>query len=212
MFSEFYRNLLIFSVYLLCVAYIFSKISSELQEFVTIEFDQESILSQLEKQNLHECVGVKFKLSDLYKPNQIKTLPITITNTSESKSIYVDWEQSTLTNLEGESRRLIRLVPGMNMDLSQPQVCGIVAPSQNLTEKIVAENSLSRNGEGTLSVTNPLFKPSKLQAAARVGGRFNLRLILELANPAVGMRGGSIHVLNCEFSVARTPWRRTIPW
>ena len=210
--GEFYKNLLIFSVYLLSVAYIFSKIASDLQEFISLKFDQDFLDEQLKAQNLQDCLGIKFSLRDLYKPEQVRDLEITIENKSVGKSLYVDWEQSTLTNLSGESRRLIRLVPGMNVDLSQSQVCGIVAPTQTLTEQVVAEESLRNTDEGTLEVICPLFRSDKLQAAARTGAPFTLRLILELADPTVGMRGGSLHALNCNFFVSKTPWRRTIPW
>lgn len=210
--NEFQRNLLIFSIYALSVAYVFSKIVSDLKNFVTIEFDEAGFRAQLEEQNLQDYVDIKFKLADLYRPEQVCELTTTVENKSQVKTIYINWEQCTITNLAGQSRRVIRLIPGMKLNLSQVQVFGVVSPGQALTEKLVAEGSLQSKDEDELEVINPLFERKKLLAAPAKGARFTLRLILEIAESAVGVRGGSLHPLNCNFSIKRTPWRRTIVW
>ena len=212
MIEDWQRDLLIFTVYFLSVAYVFSKIAADLNNFVSLKFDEQEFDSQLELQGLQDIIDINVKFKGYYRPNDIKELAVTVENKAEAKTLYINWEQCTLTDFSGQSRRIIRLVPGMDLDLAQPQVFGVAAPKQSLTEKIVAEDSLKRNEVGILDITKPLFNPDKLITAAEKQSRFTLRLVVEVSEPSVGIRGGSLHALNCNVFVTKTPWRRTVLW
>ncbi len=210
--NEWQRNLLVTSVYILSLLYVFSRITEDLDNFIAIEFDRDSFNEQLEKQEIADALDIDFSFSSLYRPDAIKDLCLTIANKSEHKSMYINWEQCTLTDFYGQSRRVIRLIPGMDLDLSQVQVFGVAAPGQSLTEQVVAEESLKRNSDGILSVVKPLFSPGNLRSASEKNSKFTFRLVVEIAGSAVDNRSGNIHALQCNFLVKKPPMQKRLIW
>ena len=204
-------SLLILTIYLLCLAYIFQRMIQDLAQLFTIELNQKSLNAQLKAQKLKESIEINFEIADRYKFDQLRKLSIGIINKSNSQSFYIDWEQSTLADFTGRSRRVVRLIPGMIIDLSQPQVFSVIAPYQTLKEELTVEDTLiSREGE-FLEIGSPLFKPEDLKEAFQGGDKFTLRLILRLVNPSF-RKNEYLYVLSCEFKIKKIPWKRAIYW
>ncbi|MCW6036368.1 hypothetical protein K4A83_08805 [Spirulina subsalsa FACHB-351] len=206
------QNILVLAVYGIVLAFVFYQMWVDLDEFVSVKLDQEALKTDLERQNLQDLVEIESKFDDLYKPEQLKAIALTIKNKCPKETLFINWERSTLNDLKGESRRVIRMVPGMKVDLSQPQVFGLVAPGQTLKEKITAESCLKPKGDGSLELTKPLFKSDGLLKAAKKGDRVTLRLILEFSQPTVGVYNTSLHPISCQFKFSKTPLARAMYW
>ncbi|NEO27615.1 MAG: hypothetical protein F6K03_12160 [Kamptonema sp. SIO4C4] len=205
-------NLLILVVYGIVVAYVFYQMWLDLDECVSLTFEKEELAKTLENLELTGFVDVTFKLKDLYKPEALRELEVTIQNKAETRSLLVIWERCTLANFKGKALRVIRVIPGMSLDLSQSQTYSFIAPGQQIKEKITVESALKANDHGELAIAAPLFKPKKLEKAAEKGDRFTLRLVIEMTQPAVGVHSGSLHAISCPFTVSKTPKRRALYW
>jgi len=205
-------QLLVLTVYIIGVSYVFYLMYDSLDQLITIEFENESLEEQLKQQHLDEVLEVSFKLRDRYKPDEFQELLINIRNKSEHQSIYIDWDTNVLTDFGARSHRIIRIPPSQTLDLLQPQVFSITAPGQILEEKLTIENTLKRNIDEVLEITNPIFPPKNLKEAALNDRRFTVRLILQVSEPAQGLRDGRLHALSCEFTVKKTPWKQALAW
>jgi hypothetical protein len=199
-------NLLILTVYIISVIYVFYRAIKSVDNQLRIELDKDSLAQQIDAQGLKDLIEIKFKPKKRYQADQVRDLSIDIENKSQTYSISVDWDQSSLTNFDGRSRRVIRLMPGMTLDLFQPQALSVIAPSKTLKEYFTAEDALKRNSEGVLEIASPLFSPDKLRKASERGDQFLLRLILQVSDPASGTGGGRLYALLCEFKVIKLPW------
>lgn len=207
-------DLIIIAVYLIALAYVFYRATySGREDTVSVKLDQGALTAQLEEQDLQGKVEVRVTLKPKYKFEPITELAINIANTSKSP-IHVDWDRSSLTNFTKRARRVIRLTPSMNFDLSQSQVFSVVSPGDVLSEKVVAEDMLKRSGDGTLVIASPIVD---LAAAAKLpdNGKldFTLRLVLCLVE-----RGNEIdddvptRTLALRFVVTRNLWEKSLPW
>ena len=204
-------GLLIFVVYWIIVARVFYQMWLDLDEFISVDFDSAALSEQLDRQNLQEAIAIGFKFKDCYKSEQLKTLSITVRNQTDVRTIYVNWERCNLTDFKGISERIVRLVPGIS-DLSQGQTYSLLAPSQGLEAELTIEGAMKSTESEQLIVASPLFSKSSLLGAAKEEKRFTVRLVIEVAEPTVGVRVGSLHALLCHFIVRKTPKRRTMYW
>jgi uncharacterized protein YpmB len=68
-------NLLIFTVYIIVVTYVFYQAYKSLENQVTITLDKDALDRQLEEQELKNSVEIKFKLKSRYSLDGLKTLP-----------------------------------------------------------------------------------------------------------------------------------------
>ena len=177
-----------------------------------IQIDRDYLDIQLDAQGIKEIIALTFKLKEQYEPEKLRELPIIIENKSETASISVDWDRSSLTDFDERSRRVIRLIPGMTPDLLPAQVVSVIAPEQALKESITAEDVLQRNALGTLEIASPLFNPDKLHKAAETSDRFSLRLMLQVHNPNSANPVRRPYALSCEFIVNKLPWTQALGW
>lgn len=80
------------------------------------------------------------------KPLQpIPGLTVEIINQMQYVQTAIDWDNSSLTLLTNQARRVIRHIPGMLISLGQPQVHTVVNPGQQVTAIITSEESFGRN-------------------------------------------------------------------
>ncbi|MEC4803815.1 MAG: hypothetical protein SAJ12_02945 [Jaaginema sp. PMC 1079.18] len=205
-------DILIFAVYCLCVAYTFYKMRHDVSHYFSIYFQEQALIAQLEDQNIQEIVAVQFRFSDRYKPEQLKDFILVIQNQSKTYSILLNWEQFVLVDMNGKTHRVIRLIPAMNLNLSQRQVQTIVVPQQRIEEKLTIEGTLDTKENSVLSVAKPLFDKKTVKIAAKEEKPFYLRLIVEITEPKVGGSPTTLHPINCEFVVKQTPWGRALRW
>lgn len=226
-------QLIIFTIYLLCIAYFLYRIVNAFNDEYTIRLDEEMLKKQLEALSLQEILGVSFKFEKRYEFDKLKQLVINISNKSKSHSIYVDWDYCALTDFEGRSRRVTRLMPGSTLDLFQEQVFSPIAPNTTLKETITAEDVLKRRDSDPklpvaleLEVTKVLVDikalnhPKGPDINKRRYARFMqqkqdleffLELTLRLVGPVRSLGGDRAHLL-CRFVLTKLPWTAGLPW
>jgi len=207
--EPFQRNLLTLAVYAIIVAFVFYKMWEDVSDYITPSFDRAALEGQVAELGLQGQIAVQFKLAERYKPRDFCTLAITVFNHSEESALYVNWERSTLSNLEGESQRLIRIVPG-GIDLAQPQVPSAIAPARKLSEQVTAEGALRLDAAGKLGPGGPLLSGKEIEQAIATQKPFTLRLIVEV--PGIANLPARRYALLCPFRLSRTPLRRALYW
>lgn len=215
-------DLIIVVIYLIALIYVgYQAIQNwvgSLKDTLFLKVDQAALDAQMEEQGLKDVVLVKVSLKDKYDYEPIPDLTVTVVNRSK-QPIYVDWDRSTLTNFGGRSRRVIRITPTMNMDLSRPQVFSVVAPTQVLTEKIVAEDMLKPGEGGMLKVVAPVetLAASNLATASKLfkdkRPYFSLRLALWLEDPdRPNVLERVPRALTLKFEVQKVAGTDALPW
>ncbi|NJN87279.1 MAG: hypothetical protein HC881_14465 [Leptolyngbyaceae cyanobacterium SL_7_1] len=227
----------IVAVYLISVMYVGYQAFNSLDDQTAIGLDKKSMQEQFEKFTLDgtplkDLIDIKFKFEDRYKfPDQPKELQATIDNKSSDKSIHVDWDQSTLTDYEGRSRRVIRMTADKRLNLSQPQTPSIIAPGRSLKEKLTAEDLLELKENNTLEPKAPIVDLDQLKKAAnnkktsktikdmyadfmasKKPVKFALRLALRFTDFNSNTQTQPHHyMLDCNFTVEKRPWTDYIP-
>ncbi|MGC1247506.1 MAG: hypothetical protein WA865_14930, partial [Spirulinaceae cyanobacterium] len=177
------RNLLIVVIYLICIIYVFYQVAQSLDKYVGARADQEDINQAIAKKKLGDILDLKFALPNMREMENFRDIGIVIENKSPTRSLAINWQQSTLSNLKGKSQRVIREVPGMKIDLSQPQTFTTVGPSQNVAAKITTETTLKPGANGSLELTKPLFSSEELKSLPEEGGEFTLNLSIQVSGP-----------------------------
>lgn len=218
-------DVLILAVYLISVSYVLYQAVQSLDDQITVRFNQESFNQQLQDRDLQDLLSVQFKFDNRYKFDQLKELAISVQAKSKDCPIYVDWDRCSLGDFDGRSRRVIRLTPDMQLDLSQPQVFSPIAPGNTLKEKITVEDILRPKLGGGLEIGTPLIDINKLSKGSeqqkrlfsnfmshRISLHFSLRLALRILDVRDGIGGDRIHVLSCEFTVSKVPWTDALPF
>lgn len=183
------RNLLILTVYIICVTYVYYQAYKSLGNQMTVELDKDSLTQQLAEQELRDVVEIGFKLKSSYKLNDLKTLDISLQNKSLEYTIYVDWDQSSITDFDKVTGRVIRVTFGMT-DIPQTQVASIIRPGQTLKEELSNED-----------IPGSLFEVRKIRKAVQEEAKFSLRLVLKISDPVADTN--HFHTLRCPFTVKR---------
>lgn len=179
------RNLLIFTVYLIIVYYVLYQAYKALGNQVVIDTDYGSLNQQLEEQEIKNLIDIKFKFQDRYKLDELTKLMISIKNTSEEDTIRVDWDESSITDFDKVTGRVIRLATGMT-NIPQSQAVSIIVPGRIIQEELSDDKS----------ILSPLFKPEKIKEASVKNNPFYLRLFFTISNPTGAKRS---YTLRCKF-------------
>ena len=195
-----------------CVAMVVvGMLASLWEDEVKIELNRTDLKTQLADNGLESAVGINFKLAEKYQlKDELKNLDVEIKNTS-NRDLYVDWDYSSFVDAAGRSQRLVRLTPGMSLDLLPPQVFSTIAPGKTLKEKLTAESTLKRDQQtSVLTGAAPLiefskFKSNSKQKSAPSSFTFALRLALRHADVQNSFSGNRFHVINCEFTAKKLP-------
>lgn len=205
-------DILIFTVYCLCVAYGLYQMRHDVSHYFSIYFQEQKLIEQLKEQDIKDILAIQFRLADRYKPEQLREFALILQNQSDTYSILLNWEQFVLVDMNNKTHRVIRLIPAMNLNLSQRQVQTIVVPQQRIEEKLTIEGTLAAQNGDVLTVAKPLFDKRTIKIASKQEKSFFLRLIIEISEPKVGGSPSSLHPLTCEFKMKRTPWGRALRW
>ena len=179
------RNLLIFTVYLIIVSYVLYQAYKALGNQVVIDTDYSSLNQQLEEQEIKELIDIKFKFKDRYKLDELTKLMISIKNTSQEDTIRVDWDESSITDFDKVTGRVIRLATGMT-NIPQSQAVSIIVPGRIIQEELSDDKS----------ILSPLFKPANIKEASIKNNPFYLRLFLTISSPTGAKRS---YTLRCKF-------------
>lgn len=206
------RNLLIVAIYIICILFVFYQVAQSLDKYVGLNADIEGIKQAIAQKKLGDVIDLKFGLSDMQEMDKFRDIGILIQNKSPTRSLAINWQQSTLSNLKDKSQRVIREVPGMKIDLSQPQTFTPVGPSQTTMAKITTETTLKPGSGGSLELAKPLFSTDELKSLPEEGGKFTLNLSIQVSGPGEKAGKGAIHVIPCEFIVSKTPRTKVAYW
>jgi hypothetical protein len=224
-------NLLILTIYFLCVIYVLFQIVNAFNDEYTINLAKDLLEEELKRKKIADRVEVGFRFNSRYEinseRNKFDKLAIIIKNKSKDYPIYVDWDYSSMTDwFEPRSRRLTRIVSGRSLDISQQQVFSVINPGLSLQEDIVPEDILERKGEkGEVEVTKPLLNlgPPPNQAAATKKQRykafidgtdplsFTVDLVMRMVDRDTAS-GGDRVLVQCKFYLRRLSWKAGLPW
>ncbi|MBD2612862.1 hypothetical protein VF14_05280 [Nostoc linckia z18] len=221
------QNLIILTIYIIVVSYVFNRMVESIDDQVKFEFKKGVVDDQLKEQNLDDKIGVSFKFKSSYAIDDLKDLGLSIENKSENIAVYVDWDNSSLVvEHSKQSRRVIRKSPDLTRDLAVPQSPSLIAPKKTLSETVTAEDVLQRQENGTYSANKPLIDINGLQKGQKklyndfINRRkeldFSLQLVLRVSEVRVGLAPGvnfpPISIINCPFTVRKLPWTYALPW
>jgi hypothetical protein len=220
-------DFVLFTVYLLCITYVFYQIVNSFNDEFRISLEQDDLNQQLEVLNLKDILSVSFKFDTHYEFDKLKELAISINNKSQDYPIYVDWDYCSLTDLDGRSRRVTRLPPGTTLDLFQSQVFSVIAPGKTLKEKIASEDMLARKGDAGLMIVDKtlidLSKPDPKKSSeaqrkrykdfmdSKIELQFSLYLAMRLAGPNTAPTGDRTRLV-CTFTLTKLDWTAGLPW
>lgn len=207
------QDLLILVIYLVSLFFVYSNALDSLKDIISVEFDASFLQEQIATQELGDLVAIKGEVSDKTKTiADLQEVSLSIENKSSARFLYVIWDQSVINDFGKRSRRIIRLSPGITLDLMQPQAYSAIAPGQTLKEKITAEDILQRNKETqVLELGKPLFADKDLKKAWENGdAKFLVILILQGSNPGLGLEAP--HLLMCQFKIVKKSWIKVVTW
>ncbi|MBW4471965.1 MAG: hypothetical protein KME45_16385 [Stenomitos rutilans HA7619-LM2] len=229
---------IILTAYVLCIIYFLYLIVDAFNDEFTIKLDVDFLKQQLEEQRLQDLLGISVKFDSRYEFDKLKQLAVSISNKASHEkvddkphgiSVYVDWDYCAVTDLDGRSRRVTRLMPGTTVDLFQNQVSSTIGPSTTLKEAITAEDLLQRKGDRKadkldaasplnleVEITKPLIDPGALKKNDKFMKRYtDLEFFLGLAFRIVGpnqpIGGDRVYVL-CKFVMHKLHWTAGLPW
>ncbi len=224
-------NLLLLTIYFLCVTYVLFQIINAFSDEYTISMDKDALDAELKRKKIDDRLEVSFKFNGRYeinsKRNKLNKLAVTVKNKSQDYPIYVDWDYSSMTDwFGGRSRRLTRIVSGRSLDVSQYQVFSVINPGLSLQEEVVPEDILERKGDkGEVEVTKPLLDlmpppqqapaPKKKLYKAFIQGADPLSFTVDLVMRLVdrdSASGGDRVLVQCQFSLRRLEWKAGLPW
>lgn len=222
-------NLFIVAVYLIAVALVFGWMFRSLNDMFEIKLhpdQQPSPQKQMEDKALTDVVEVKFDFDNRYEFDKFSNFGLNITNKSPFL-IYVDWDKSSVTDFGGgRSRRVIRLAPGVTLDLLQPQAASVVAPDRTLKEKFTAEDVLKRKSDGGQMEDEPVINIKKLKESPKpqdketyrdfVDGLKHLEIFMKLTLQVFDPQSLTAEYrsvsLDYRFLLRKLPWYVGLPW
>ena len=93
------------------------------------------------------------------KPLQppIQNLSVTVLNALPQQQVFLDWDSSSLSVHGGLAYRVIRNVPGMPLDLLQPQVYTVANPDQAVNIAVTSEALFRRPDSATALQSAPVL-------------------------------------------------------
>ncbi|NJL81607.1 MAG: hypothetical protein HC836_02400 [Richelia sp. RM2_1_2] len=229
------NNLLVLTLYIIGVSYIFNLMVESIDEQIKFAFDKASVDKQLKEQELDDKISITFKLkasNDIKGKDDVKDLLLILGNKSDNVAVYVDWDNCSLAeNHKNVSRRVIRKSPDLSRDLAVPQSPSLIAPTQTLVQGITAEDVFERDQEtGIYQTTKTLVDIVGLKASPNKAHRklykkfisrreeikFSLQLVLRFSEVRVGLVPGQnippMSIITCPFIIRKLPWSYALPW
>ncbi|MDA0672826.1 MAG: hypothetical protein O3C67_03855 [Cyanobacteria bacterium] len=129
-------------------------ISGKGPTILELAFPQDKKGDKEATETLHIQVSPQGKLP-LRPP--VKGLSITTLNGLNHQQIFLDWDSSSLSVHGGLAYRVVRNVPGMPLDLLQPQVYTVANPGQGVNATITSEALFRRPEAGTALESAPVL-------------------------------------------------------
>ena len=116
-------SLLVLTLYIIGVSYVFNLMVESIDEQIKFIFDPEkTVKQQLEEQELDDKISIAFKLKPSFYIDGLNELTLILTNQSDNITVYIDWANSSFfVKHQNVSRRVIRKSPDVTRDLAVPQ-------------------------------------------------------------------------------------------
>lgn len=225
------QNLVVLTVYIIGVSYVFNRMVESIDDQIKFELNKAVVDEQLKEQNLLDKIGISVKFKALYPIDDLKDLSLSIENKSENIALYVDWDNSSIVvEHTKQSRRVIRKSPDLTRDLAVPQSPSLIAPQKTLSETVTAEDVFERDPvSGTYSAKKPIVNITSLSKGSADQKKlyndfmnekkeleFSLQLVLRISEVRVGLSPGvnvpPMCIINCPFTIKKLPWTYALPW
>ncbi|MEO1430667.1 MAG: hypothetical protein AAFS12_12830 [Cyanobacteria bacterium J06632_19] len=225
-------SLIVLTLYIIGVSYIFNLMVESIEDQIKYIFDKAAVDKQLKEQKLDDKISIAFKLKPAYDIDGLKDLLLILSNQSKNLAVYVDWDNcSFAVKHKGQSRRVIRKSPDVSRDLGVPQSPSLVAPAQKLIETLTAEDVFAKDQEtGIYQAKKSLvnisgLKGSPVRAQRKLYKKFvsrreqlecSLQLVLRFSEVRVGLAPGQnvppMCIITCPFIIRKLPWTYALPW
>lgn len=223
-------DLLILVVYTITIVIVMVRAIESLDKKTKVDFKDARFKEYLERYELSDKIKVKFKFDDRYPIDaQPSKLALTIENKSK-EAIYVDWDRSSINDLDGRSRRAIRLTPYHSPDLSQPQAPTVIPPESSVQEAVTAESCLAPD-EVNPKILNPQKPLLDIKGLEKAGIKSKEKkklyedfmeeklplivpfwMALQMGEMDRVQRGDRLYVLPCDIVTKKMPWTDSLPW
>ena len=125
-------DLLLLTIYILCVTYVLYQMINSFNDEFTINLEKKDLDKQLEDLKLNDRVEISFKFDKRYEFDKLKDFGVNVKNKSKEHPVFVDWNMSSVTDLDGKARRVTRLIAGNSLDLFQEQALSPVPPGTTM--------------------------------------------------------------------------------
>lgn len=221
-------DLIILAVYLICIFYVIRQAWNSLDERTKIT----NVGNQFDYDPLKDFIKIEFKFREDARfkfSEQPQILETTVSNSSRTATITIDWDRGSLTNFDGSDRRLIRLTDNLQKADIAKQTIDTILPKGRREFKLAPEASLKENPDTEImEPTAPIIDVQKLAKdkdakpklkdtyrnfmEMREPLKFSLRLPLQITNVTEGGKKEIWGFVDCDFTVARMPRIEHVPW
>lgn len=221
-------DLIILVIYLIAIVYVVYRAIDSLDEQTVIVFDRSTFEPQLQETigetPLKNVIDINIPFADRYTfAAQPQVLNVAIINKSNTATIRIDWDNSSISDFTGRARRVIRLGPDTRLeDLSQAQVMSTIPPRRNLQALLTAEDCLKLDAAANrLQPAAPLINLDKLSAVKELAAAFSLRkasigfslrLLFQFTDVTGGSKRDYWHFLQCDFRITKLSRLYYLPW
>ncbi|NJN71933.1 MAG: hypothetical protein HC799_03510 [Limnothrix sp. RL_2_0] len=205
-------ELLILVIYILIVWYIYQSIVEELNQLTAIKLDQDQLQQNLAQYGLAENLTLKFDFGRSPLTDVLDSFKITIENQTRKQYFAVHWAESSLMDFDGQSQRIIRVPPGLNIDLFPAQANSVIAPRESLSSKLTIENCLKLNDQNRFDLDQPIFTTNVLREARDENFEFELNLMIQCSRRESHEFLPVLYPVTCTFTVVKLPWQKAIYW
>lgn len=229
-------NLLVLTLYIIGVSYVFNLMVESIEQQIKFELDKEAIAQQLKEQELDDKIAVNFKIKpsyDIEGKNDFKEVLLILANKTDNVDVYVDWDNCSFSvKHKNASRRVIRKSPDLTRDLALPQSPSVIARNQVLVQAITVEDVFKRDQEtGIYENQKPIVNITGLKASPNRAHRklykkfmsrrdyihCSLQLVLRFSEEVrVGLVPGQnippMYIIQCPFTIKKLPWTYALPW
>ena len=155
-------DILILTVYFICIFYVLYRAFNSLEDRVIITFDSETSKTALDTQlgqwRLENRIDVKVLPQGPRPLGPLQNLTVGIQNGYSDIQVDIDWDRSSLTRPIPVAKkpplqlaqRIIHMIPTMTMDLFRHQASSVVNPGETLSATLATEDVLARNKDNQI--------------------------------------------------------------
>lgn len=205
-------ELLILVIYILIVWYVYQSIVEELNQLTAIKLDADQLQQNLAQYGLAEKLTFKFDFGRSPLTDVLDSFKITLENKTRQQYFAVHWAESSLMDFDGLSQRIIRMPPGLNIDLFPAQAHSVIAPREILSGKLTIESCLKLNEQHCFDIDQPIFTTDLLKEARDNNLEFELNLMLQCSQWDSHEFVPVLYPITCTFTVVKLPWQKAVYW